>query len=84
MKKIIAFILVLMLTLTVLVACGDKTEGETPDTDKPSQGDTSTPGGNEGGEDDEPEVIEHDSTGGLENQNQHDGSGTELPIVAMP
>ena len=83
MKKIIAFILVLMLTLTVLVACGDK-DPETPDTDKPSQGDTSTPGGNEGGEDDEPEVIEHDSTGGLENQNQHDGSGTELPIVAMP
>jgi len=76
MKKIIALMLVLMLTLTVFVACTK--DPETSDTpDKPS---TQTPSGPS---DDEPEENHHDSTGGLENQNQHDGEGLELPIVPI-
>ena len=84
MKKIIALMLVLLLTLTVFVACGPK--DDTPDTDKKPT--TQTPGntekpGNEGEENRDPDEMHHDSTGGLENTNQHDGNGTELPIVAI-
>lgn len=79
MKKLIALMLVLMLTLTLFVAC--KKDEETPD--DPGQGETPS-GDTPGSDTPDPEVIEHDPTGGLENQNQHDGNGTELPIVAMP
>jgi hypothetical protein len=84
MKKMIALILVLMLTLTLFVACKKDPGTETPDDNKP--GTEQTPGGDNGNkpEDEEPGVIEHDNVGGLENTNQHDGNGTELPIVAMP
>ena len=77
MKKIIALMLVLMLTLTVFVACTK--DPETPDTpdDKPSTQNPSGPSN------EEPEEIHHDSVGGLENQNQHDGEGLELPIVPI-
>ena len=80
MKKIIALLLVLMLTMTIFVACTNDPEPENPSTD-PGTTDQ-TPGGENPG-DEEPEEIVHDNVGGLENTNQHDGAGTELPIVPI-
>ena len=79
MKKIIALLLVLMLTMTIFVACTKDPETQDPSKDP---GTEQTPGG-ETPDDEEPEEIEHDSVGGLENTNQHDGAGTELPIVPI-
>ena len=80
MKKIIALLLVLMLTMTIFVACTNDPETEDPSKD-PGTTDQ-TPGGENPG-DEEPEEIVHDNVGGLENTNQHDGAGTELPIVPI-
>ena len=79
MKKIIALLLVLMLTMTIFVACTK--DPETEDPKDPGTTDQ-TPGG-ENPDDEEPEEIVHDNVGGLENTNQHDGAGTELPIVPI-
>ena len=80
MKKIIAFMLVLLLMLTMFVACGDK-EDPAVEGDKPS---TSTPAGGEGDEtpDDEEEMA-WDAVSKVEKQNQNDGSAIELPIVPI-
>ena len=81
MKKIIALLLVLMLTMTIFVACTKEPETQDPSNDP---GTEETPdSGNNGEENPEDEEINHDSVGGLENTNQHDGAGTELPIVPI-
>ena len=79
MKKIIALLLVLMLTLTIFVACNKNEEPENPD-NKPG---TEQNPGTENPGDEDPGVIEHDNVGELENTNQHDGAGLELPIVPI-
>lgn len=74
MKKIIAMILVLLLTLTIFVACGkDETPaGDTSDTTS----DTTPQDAGETG-------INHDNVDGVENVNQYDEKPITLPTVGF-
>ena len=86
MKKIIALILVLMLALTVFVACKKDPETPADSSDKPTSdsvpsGDTSesTPDSS-----DTEEVFDpmHHDVEGLEKDN-YKGEGIELPIIPV-
>lgn len=77
MKKIIAMILVLLLTLTVLVACK---KDDTPDVglDNNPSADTGT--------DDKKDTetgINHDSVQGIENATQYTANGVDTPMVGF-
>jgi uncharacterized secreted protein with C-terminal beta-propeller domain len=77
MKKIIALMLVLLLMLTMFVACGDK---EDPNAQEPSNqpSNTETPA-------DEPvdEEMAWDKVSEVEKLNQNDGTAIELPRVPI-
>ena len=80
MKKIIALMLVLLLMLTMFVACSKEDEKTEDPANTPS---TSEPSGETGDDPAEEEELTWDNVEGVDDTKQHDGAGIELPIVPI-